>query len=293
MERRKTPENDIYLVSFSDDEGWGSRWEANLDGQTVIYVNNNDYLSRKYGLSRLDRSEAFKISKVIEMGFTGVSIDTDPALTGKPGYTFKGTIINESGNTITSANISASLKLIYKEKSIEGKEVSGSKFLEEISDSNPWLPKTERNFQIRTDTIEPVFLNYKPEYVFFRIGVTAHNPVGYSYDRDILEHDLMEQWSPKIGRIGMGWEIVNGTVKVSSMTKSAPAFKSGRIKIGDELIAISKDDRGTFRSVSGLNYEEIRGLAIGEPNTKVVLRLKRNGEIFDVTLTRELIPLLP
>jgi hypothetical protein len=289
----ETPENRVYLVSFADDEGWGSRWEADLTSQIVTYVNNSEYLSRKYGLSRLERTETFKISSVTAMGFTGIDQNADNLLVSDPGYLIKGSIINKSGKTITAASVSGTLEVIYKEKVLEGTSLRGSGFLKEISTSSPWLPNTERSFGIITNTIDPIFLKYKPEYVFFRVSLSAQDPVGYSYDKDIGEYDLSEKWTPTIGRIGMGWEIKDGAVIVTEMTKSAPAFKSNKIKIGDELIVIAATDGEKFQNVAGMTYDGIRSLITGKPDTNVVLRLKRGNLTYDVALTRTLIPLLP
>src|ERR1035441_684182 len=57
----ETPQRNVFLVSFCDEKGWGVRWEANLDQSIVKHVNGNEFLSRKYGLSRLDQSNIFSI----------------------------------------------------------------------------------------------------------------------------------------------------------------------------------------------------------------------------------------
>jgi len=47
----KTEEVGIYIVSFNDENGWGHNWEVSLEAQTVKHINQNEYLSRKYGFS--------------------------------------------------------------------------------------------------------------------------------------------------------------------------------------------------------------------------------------------------
>lgn len=60
----KTDKAGIYLVTFADNDGWGHRWEVDIDQQVVRSVNTNEYLSRKYGLSRLDGEQNFQITDI-------------------------------------------------------------------------------------------------------------------------------------------------------------------------------------------------------------------------------------
>ncbi len=44
------------MVAFTDERGWGHRWEVIIDEQIVKHINANEYLSRKYGFSRIGNS---------------------------------------------------------------------------------------------------------------------------------------------------------------------------------------------------------------------------------------------
>ncbi len=194
---QKTMEDGIHLVSFADENGWGHRWEVNLDQQIVRHVNASEYLSRKYGISRLDRSGKF--------GIIDVTTDTlklerknrysSNDRTMEVVYEMRGSVTNNSDKTLISADISGKLQVIFKDKTLESSKDWGSGFKRKVSKSNPWKPQETLDFHIKAKDIEDIYLQYEPEYVFFVVDVSAEDPVGFKYDKSIKEYNLKHEWS--------------------------------------------------------------------------------------------------
>src|SRR5690625_7974259 len=59
-----TDEVGIYIVSFVDEKNWGHRWEVDIEEKMVKHINQNEYLSRKHGYSRLDRDGRFEVVNI-------------------------------------------------------------------------------------------------------------------------------------------------------------------------------------------------------------------------------------
>ena len=154
-------------------------------------------MSRKYGYRRLDSKENFVLSSI--------DIDTlrvfDKNSNGEIDYKLKCNLINKTNKVITSADINGKLKVIFKDKTITGSSTYYSGFKIPISKSRPWNPNTEREIEITTKSIERLYLNYKPEYVFFELELKASDPVGYEYNRNILEKDLLPEWKSRQTKI--------------------------------------------------------------------------------------------
>ena len=191
----KTGEEGVYMVSFRDENGWGYSWEVVLATQTVKYINKNEYLSRKYGFGRLDNEGNFEITKITT---NTIKVERVRDYYGK--YTqsivcvLNASVINRSGKSLTEAEISGHLKAVFKDKTITGNSGWESGFKSKVTRSKPWLPNTEKVFQIKTQGIEELYLDYTPEYVFFEISLQAEDPIGFSYNRNIAEFDLKEKW---------------------------------------------------------------------------------------------------
>jgi len=196
-EANKTEEEGIYLVSFRDEEGWGHRWEVALETQTVKFIALNEYLCRKYGLSRFDADENFKIVNITTntMKIENVYSYYSNSYVKNIVYIFKASVINKTNKTLTDAKISGELKAVYKDKTIIGDDDwRNSGFKSKVSKNKPWLPNTEREFYIKTKGIEEIYLNYTPEYVFLEINLIAEDPIGFSYNKNIAEFDLKDKW---------------------------------------------------------------------------------------------------
>lgn len=185
-----------YLVEFTDSVGWGFRWEVNIKEKTVLFVNTNEYLCRKYGLSRLDQENTFKVldfeRSVLKVERDGGGYYRKPAK--KVFYIMSASVLNNSGKTLTHAELTGTLQVIFKEKTVEGRSSWRNGFKSKVSMSNPWKPGTKRKFFIRTEGLDLVYLDYTPEFVFFNINLSASDPVGYTYDKDILEFHLLNKW---------------------------------------------------------------------------------------------------
>jgi hypothetical protein len=193
----------VFLVSFQDDKGWGTRWEATLKEKIVKMITGNDYLCMKYNLTRFDPELLFEISNVrldtlkvegekIEQGFFE-SLFSNPKYKNVVVYRFEADVTNNTDKYITDAQIKSKLKLIFEEKTIIGANSSTS-FSSSISKSKPWGPGETKPISIKTKDIDKVYLNYKPPYVVFEINLEAEDPIGFSYDKNIWEVDLTNKW---------------------------------------------------------------------------------------------------
>lgn len=186
----KTIEENIYLVGFVDQKGWGQQWEVDIEQQIVKFVNQNEYLSRKYGLSRFDNDGNFQVTKITTDTMKLVRKNSSQEIV----YFLKASIVNKTGKTLTDANISGKLQVVFKDKTVEGASDYQSGFRTKVSKSRPWKTDTEKDFYIKTIGVEIVYLDYEPEYVFFEVNVEAEDPIGFSYDKNIAEYDLKNRW---------------------------------------------------------------------------------------------------
>lgn len=193
---RKTDEEGVYLVAFADERGWGHRWEVTLEQQIVKHVNANEYLSRKYGLSRLDSDGKFKITDIttdtlkLEKKYSYYSNDKSKDVV----YIMKGSVINNTDKTLTKAEITGKLQVIFKDKSLESSKDWDSGFKRKVTKSKPWKPQEKLDFYIKTKDIEEIYLQYDPEFVFFNVNISVEDPVGFTYDKAIEEYDLKDKW---------------------------------------------------------------------------------------------------
>ena len=113
-------------------------------------------------------------------------------------YKFEGTITNNTDKSIIDADIKGKLKLIFEEKTVEGKSSYYDGFIKKVSKSRPWKPGEEKEFKLKTDGIEIVYADYVPPYVIFEIALKAEDPVGYNFDENIKEIELKEKWEKYI-----------------------------------------------------------------------------------------------
>ena len=193
---KETDVNGVYLVAFTDERGWGHRWEIIIDEQIVKHINANEYLSRKYGFSRLSSSDEFTISNVRTdtLRIYQKYKNSTPAII----YEFAGTIVNNTDKLIIDADIEGKLKLIFKEKTIEVGSGYSDGFVKNVTKSRPWKPGEEKEFKLTTDYIEMIYADYIPPYIIFEIALQAADPVGYSFDQNIEEIDLIENWRENV-----------------------------------------------------------------------------------------------
>lgn len=183
---QKTDDGKYYLVDFIDEDKWGQHWEVDVEQKIVKNINQNEYLSRKYGYHRFDKNQDFEVTKIQN--------NTLKLVNGEIYYLIKASVLNKTNKTIISATIDGELKLIFKEKTVKGTGNYESGFKSSISKNNPWMPNATRDFYIKTKGIEKIYLNYIPEYIVFNISLKAEDPVGFSFDKDIADMDLKDIW---------------------------------------------------------------------------------------------------
>lgn len=102
-------------------------------------------------------------------------------------------MINRTGKRLTDAEVNGKLRVIFKDKTITGESTYYSGFVTGVNSARPWNPDSERKIKITTKSIEGIYLSYEPEFVFFELGLSASNPVGFSFDHDIYERDLFNE----------------------------------------------------------------------------------------------------
>ena len=205
---KETSEKGIYLVEFIDEKDWGYRFEVNLQQNIVKYINDNEYLSRKYNLLRLEDNNEFNVSDI------GINKLSFKKINGefKIVYEISGVIINNTNNNLVEADVEGKLKLIFKDKTVStekeeknyyenyldilnaylGKQIGN--FKEKISNRYPWKSGETRKFSIITGGLDKIYLKYVPEYIVFDLSLKAKDPIGYEFDKDIKEVDLKDKW---------------------------------------------------------------------------------------------------
>lgn len=187
---KATDTKNVYQVGFVNEEDWGQFWEVNIKEKTVVFINSKEYMSREYGHSRLDKDAPFKI--------TGVTADTLMLSNEGVSYKIQGKVVNHTGKSISYANMSGSLKVIFENKTEEvtNRYSKNHKILKkEVSESHPWKDGETIDFTVITDEIKQIYLDYDPQYVFFTIEMTASDPIGYSYNKAIYEEDMKGRWN--------------------------------------------------------------------------------------------------
>ena len=192
----KTNDNKFYIVDFTDPDGWGHRWEVDIEQQIVKSINQSDYLTKRYGFSRFGGNDEFEVTEVqkSELKLDKRYSYLDNTSSSEICYVIKASVLNKTDKTITSATIDGKLQLIFTDKTVTGEGDYDSGFKSRVSKSKPWEPNTTKEFYIKTKGIEKIYLNYVPEYVVFDISLKAEDPVGYSFDQDIADMDIKEDW---------------------------------------------------------------------------------------------------
>jgi len=182
----------VYLVSFADEGGWGHRWEVAIEQKIVKHINSNEYLSRKYGLSRLSDSEDFTIGEpeIDTLKFYKKYRNSEPTII----YEYHGSVVNNSNRLITKSEVRGKLNLIFEEKTITENSVASDGFITTISKKSPWKPGEKRRFKLRTNGIEALYAEYDPPFVFFEVELIAQDPIGYYFDENIQEIELSKKW---------------------------------------------------------------------------------------------------
>lgn len=191
-----TDQQDIYLVAFTDEQGWGHSWEVDLEQEIVKHVNGNEYLSRKYGLSRLDVDGKFKI---VDISVNTLKVERTKRRYSKAQskdivYIMKGRLVNNTDKILTTAKVEGKLQVIFKDKTLEGEQDWDFGFKRRVSKVNPWKPQEKLDFYIRTKGIEEIYLQYDPEYIFFNVNISAEDPIGFNYDKVVGEYNLIDKW---------------------------------------------------------------------------------------------------
>lgn len=79
--------------------------------------------------------------------------------------------------------------------------------------------------------------------------------------------------------IGATLQMKNGLGFVAHVLPGGPADRSGQIRDGDLILAVSKEGDGNFESVESITLDELVSLVRGPKDTLVQLKIKREGSV--------------
>jgi carboxyl-terminal processing protease len=146
--------------------------------------------------------------------------------------------------------------------------------------------KINRNMDIMGKVYKEIALNYVDAIdvdKFFRYGIEGMlgtlDPYTVYYDdknRDVLE--LIT--AGKYGGIGVTIEMRDSLIRITEIMNGYEAQRKG-LRVGDILLQIDDVD------VKGQRLEYIRQLVRGAPDSKLKVKIERDGEIVNFELTRQ------
>lgn len=146
--------------------------------------------------------------------------------------------------------------------------------------------KINKNMDVFGKVYREIALNYVDAIdvdKFFRYGIEGMlgtlDPYTVYYDdksRDVL--DLIT--SGKYGGIGVTIEMKDSTIRITDVMTGYEAQRKG-IRIGDIVLQIDDVD------IKGFQLERIRQIVRGAPDTKLKMKIQREGDIIDFDLTRQ------
>lgn len=146
--------------------------------------------------------------------------------------------------------------------------------------------KINKNMDVFGKVYREIALNYVDAIdvdKFFRYGIEGMlgtlDPYTVYYDdksRDVL--DLIT--SGKYGGIGVTIEMKDSTIRITDVMTGYEAQRKG-IRVGDIVLQIDDVD------IKGFQLERIRQIVRGAPDTKLKIKIQREGDIIDFDLTRQ------
>lgn len=158
---------------------------------------------------------------------------------------------------ITKATAKATLKLVFKDKTIIVSEKTIK--IPKVSNKNPWSKGSRKKLSFDTKSIDNVYLKYLPEYVVFEIDLYAEDPINNIYNRNIKEEIITKEWK-EFNHLGKEYSLSNyrfpntkdlekGDWKRFLETTPNPYYKQGYFDnnnlLDEAWILISKDNNTT------------------------------------------------
>lgn len=127
------------------------------------------------------------------------------------------------------------------------------------------------------------YVDEVPPEKLMRTGMDAMlqslDPYTVFYD-DAANEDGQIQGRGATGSVGMGLGIRNNKLVVLELLEGYAALTQG-IKIGDEILQIAQ------QSTQSLSVQEAMSLLDGDPNSKVVVQIRRGADTLDFSLQRK------
>ena len=87
--------------------------------------------------------------------------------------------------------------------------------------------------------------------------------------RETIESQIEESHSLRLHPVGIGIYLADKTLEIKQLVKSAAAHASGKIRVGDFIMAIDGEEAGSK------NIKIVREMLLGPPGSWVSLKLKR------------------
>ena len=107
--------------------------------------------------------------------------------------------------------------------------------------------------------------------------------------RELLEADLKTpvRFDSKLepGYVGMNMQTRNGKLLVNQLFPGGPLDRSGRIKVGDELLAVGEGKTGTMRRVIGFSDRRAQEVIRGAAGTYIQFEFIPKGQLSPATVT--------
>ncbi|MCA9054315.1 MAG: carboxy terminal-processing peptidase [Planctomycetaceae bacterium] len=123
---------------------------------------------------------------------------------------------------------------------------------------------------------------------------TAYCPHSDFLSRSRLD-DFAIVMRGELAGIGLSNRLADGVLAVAAVVKNGPAHKSGRIAVGDHILAVAQGVSGDWTEVEGLTMREGVDLMRGPPGSTVRLRIRKpeRSRPEEVLLVRDIVDTSP
>lgn len=238
---KKVEDKDIYIVGYvSNDGNNGLFWETNYLTKQVSLINGNPLLEDKYGMRKNINKENFSLH----------SISKDELIVKVPkGYynelgivqVLKGKVENLTDKLITNSKIQVNLEVVFSENKIV--KVSKNPLTGingRINTKNPWRPGTSIIFNIETEPIDRIYLNYEASHAKFKFYIEAEDPIGNKftdliYERNINWNELVRKLEKSKNNSSIEKNSEQAKDHTTSLQKTERESKEGNLNYGFEI----------------------------------------------------------
>ncbi|QXP61118.1 carboxy terminal-processing peptidase [Olleya sp. HaHaR_3_96] len=159
----------------------------------------------------------------------------------------------------------------------------------------------ELEIEARTETLKTLD-NYFTDYIedmdredWFAMYVNTiveefdpHTSYMAPTDKDRFD----QQMSGKLEGIGARLQKKMDYIKIVELISGGPAWRDGKIEVGDVIVKVRQDKEKEAISVVGMRIDDAIKLIKGPKGTKVILTMKKvDGSLQDIAITRDIVEL--